>query len=123
MEYKTPPVTSNRDFTELMLTRDQPVNADGQRSFIVVSIPVIDVPPTKGHVRGKYLSVELVEEIVNAEGKPVIKWSMATASSAGGSIPQMTTDLSVRTGLFLRSPTRKPRSQSPFYPDAESDRA
>jgi hypothetical protein len=55
-------MSSNRDFAELILTKDLPESAPGRRAFLVVQIPVDDVAPSKGHVRGTYLSVEHVEE-------------------------------------------------------------
>ena len=114
MNYKTPFPTSNRDFAELILTRDQPTDdTPGGRSFLVVSIPVLDTPVTKGHVRGKYISVEHVQEITEGACATRIQWrysvfpsgysraqltsicSMATASTAGGQLPQMATDMAV----------------------------
>lgn len=65
MQYKMPMITSNREFAELVLTRDEPDRL-GCRSFLVVSIPVTDVATTKGFVRGQYTSVELVEEMPGA---------------------------------------------------------
>ena len=63
MQYKTPPFIGNREFAELLLTTDMPESADGLRSFIVVQVPVLDVPTSSGHERGKYISIEHVEEL------------------------------------------------------------
>lgn len=74
MQYKTPPLASPRDFAELLLTRDEAPDSDGHRSFLVVSIPVLDVPIPKGHVRAKYLSVEHVQESTAGDGSKRIRW-------------------------------------------------
>jgi hypothetical protein len=63
MQYKTPPFIGNREFAELLLTTDMPESADGLRSFIVVQVPVLDVPTSSGHERGRYISIEHVEEL------------------------------------------------------------
>ena len=63
MQYKTPPFIGNREFAELLLTTDMPESAAGLRSFVVVQVPVLDVPTSSGHERGKYISIEHVEEL------------------------------------------------------------
>ncbi|GAA6011331.1 hypothetical protein JCM10207_008303 [Rhodosporidiobolus poonsookiae] len=75
---------SPRDFTFLLLTRDVPPSSpSAPRVFVVVSIPV-DQAREKGYERGRYVSVEYVEE---QEGGGVV-WSMAVASDAGGWVPK-----------------------------------
>ena len=64
-------MSSNRDFAELILTKDLPDDAvTGRRAFLVVQVPVGDVPASKGYVRGSYVSVEHIEEV--ADGR--IRW-------------------------------------------------
>ncbi|BGP14500.1 hypothetical protein JCM10213_003086 [Rhodosporidiobolus nylandii] len=94
---------SNRDFTFLLLTRDTtpapsasqtsaPSHAESLvspgpkplRSFVVVSIPA-DVPAEKGFVRGRYVSLEHVQE--TEEGGVV--WTMAVSSDPGGWVPKL----------------------------------
>ncbi|BGP23440.1 START-like domain containing protein [Rhodotorula toruloides] len=84
---------SNRDFTFLLLTISLPPRpippdtARQLRSFIVISIPV-EHPAEKGYVRGRYVSVEHVQELDEAEGGG-IEWVMAVSSSAGGMVPKL----------------------------------
>lgn len=67
--------TTNREFASLVITNDLPVKeGSSERSFIVVQVPVLDVPVSKGFVRGKYASVEHVEEVTDADGKKSVKW-------------------------------------------------
>jgi hypothetical protein len=57
------------------MTNDLPSNSDSSgRRFAVVQVPVLDVPTSKGFARGKYTSVELVEEITNQDGTKSVKW-------------------------------------------------
>ncbi|GAA5967010.1 hypothetical protein JCM11641_000414 [Rhodosporidiobolus odoratus] len=98
---------SNRDFTFALLTRETtpststtaptPTSADSGaivspgstplRSFVVVSIPV-NAPVEKGFVRGRYVSVEHVQE--TEEGGTV--WTMAVSSDPGGWVPRLISD-------------------------------
>ncbi|BGP30747.1 hypothetical protein JCM10296v2_002504 [Rhodotorula toruloides] len=83
----------NRDFTFLLLTTPLPPRPSASdsthtlRSFIVISIPV-EHPAEKGYVRGRYVSVEHVQELDEAEGGGV-EWVMAVSSSAGGMVPKI----------------------------------
>ncbi|GAA5834069.1 hypothetical protein JCM11251_003610 [Rhodosporidiobolus azoricus] len=82
---------SPRQFTFLLLTLSLPVPpppAAQLRSFTVVSIPVLEGTDEKHdgkYVKGKYVSVEHVQE--TEEGGVV--WTMAVASDPGGSVPHM----------------------------------
>ena len=76
MQYKTPLGTSNREFASLVVTNDLPADPKtGNRSFIVVQVPVLDVPVSKGYARGKYTSVELVEETTDEHAAKSVKWT------------------------------------------------
>lgn len=44
------------------------------RSFAVVQVPILDVPVSKSFVRGKYTSVEYVEEVVDGSGQKTVRW-------------------------------------------------
>ena len=67
--------TTNREFASLVITNDlAPKDGSLERSFIVVQVPVLDVPVSKGFVRGKYASVEHVEEVTEEDGKKSVKW-------------------------------------------------
>ncbi|KAK4331653.1 DUF3074 domain-containing protein [Rhodotorula toruloides] len=57
------------------------------RSFMVISLPV-EHPAEKGYVRGRYVSVEHVQKLDEAEGGG-IEWVMAVSSSAGGMVPRI----------------------------------
>ncbi|KAJ8295997.1 hypothetical protein OF846_001322 [Rhodotorula toruloides] len=83
----------NRDFTFLLLTTPLPSRPSASdstralRSFVVISIPV-EHPSEKGYVRGRYVSVEHIQELDEAEGGG-IEWIMAVSSSAGGMVPKL----------------------------------
>jgi hypothetical protein len=67
--------TTNREFAALVVTNDLPSKSGStDRSFVVVQVPVLDVPISKGFVRGKYTSVEHVEEVTDADGTKSVKW-------------------------------------------------
>ncbi|GAA6045970.1 hypothetical protein NBRC10513_005369 [Rhodotorula toruloides] len=84
---------SNRDFTFLLLTTPLPPRPSASdsartlRSFMVISLPV-EHPAEKGYVRGRYVSVEHVQKLDEAEGGG-IEWVMAVSSSAGGMVPRI----------------------------------
>ncbi|KAF2486563.1 hypothetical protein BDY17DRAFT_291704 [Neohortaea acidophila] len=118
MAHKIPMPLNNRVFPELVITARK-----GEREFIVVQIPVStnDLPEAKYRndssvVTGMYCSVELGEVI--DEGKQV-RWSMATASDAGGSLPMWMQKMGIAAavvkdvGLFVDwcGKTRKSGSQ------------
>lgn len=71
MSYHLPAPTTNRDFVILILTVDISEDA-GPKKFMVVTVPCEhpDAPPREGFVRGRYCSVEHVEEV---EGD-VVEW-------------------------------------------------
>ncbi|GAA5855781.1 hypothetical protein JCM8547_000354 [Rhodosporidiobolus lusitaniae] len=97
MKYTNSPA-AKRDFTFLILTREttapppSPTSSPttttaapaALHSFAVVSIPV-DAPAEKGFVRGRYVSVEHVQE--TEEGG--VLWTMAVSSDAGGWVPRL----------------------------------
>ena len=70
---------TNREFTEVVLTRDQaPDPTTGNRSFLVISVPILDAgPASKGHVRAMYTSIEHIEEIGEGNGPKRIRWRYA----------------------------------------------
>lgn len=81
LQYKMPLGTTNREFASLVITNDLPFKTgSSDRSFIVVQVPVLDVPVSKGFVRGKYASVEHVEEITDSHGKKSVKWRYESSS-------------------------------------------
>ncbi|KAF8643777.1 hypothetical protein AX16_008796 [Volvariella volvacea WC 439] len=104
LHYKFTPPVSPRVFTVLQVTHlDEGVvesTTDGtakgnkattRRTGIIVSIPIDLSSPSddslasleeKG-VRGRYVSVERIQELENGK----IEWRMATSSTPGGSIP------------------------------------
>lgn len=66
MSYHLPPPTSNREFAILILTKDVTPPGGGCRKFQVVTVPTEhpDAPVgRKGYVRGRYASVEEIEEL------------------------------------------------------------
>lgn len=79
MQYKMPFPITNREFTEVLLTRDQPPDpTTGNKSFLVVSVPVLDTGPAmKDHVRARYISVEYIEEVGEGTGPRRIRWRWA----------------------------------------------
>jgi hypothetical protein len=64
MSYHLPPPTTDREFIILILTKDV-TPPEGPRKMQVVTVPTEhpDAQPRKGFVRGKYASVEEVEEL------------------------------------------------------------
>lgn len=85
--FKTPPLSKNREFIELVATRES------DRSFMVVSQPVeVLSPPKKGFVRGAYQAWEIVTEKQNENGDNYVEWVCIQRSSAGGSIPSIISD-------------------------------
>ena len=64
MSYHLPPPTTDREFAILILTKDVSP-PEGPRKMQVVTVPTEhpDAPQRKGFVRGKYASVEEVEEL------------------------------------------------------------
>ncbi|KAI5450163.1 hypothetical protein NCC49_003312 [Naganishia albida] len=97
MTYKTPPPTSPRTFVFLLLSRELRTTP-GSRAFMNISIPFdhpsvpINAGAEQSRVRGRYVSIEYVRE---SEGGKKVEWLMATASDAGGSIPQFLTNMTL----------------------------
>ncbi|CEP12992.1 hypothetical protein [Parasitella parasitica] len=87
LSFKTPAPCSNREFVELVATREH------NRSFMVVSQPAEYHSVKKGHVRGAYKAWELVNEIENEKGEKIVEWTCIQHSSAGGLIPRFISDL------------------------------
>lgn len=93
MKHKLPFPLSERVFSELLVIAQK----EGEREFIIVSIPINDMTQSpfakyskeKGVVLGRYSSVERIRKVPN-DGR--IEWIMATASSAEGNIPQWATN-------------------------------
>ncbi|KAF1796108.1 hypothetical protein V8B55DRAFT_1030640 [Mucor lusitanicus] len=87
--FKTPALSANREFVELVATRET-----AHRSFMVTSQPVAyDKQVSKqGYVRGAYEAWELVSEIENSQGDKVVEWICIQRSSAGGLIPRFMSD-------------------------------
>lgn len=73
MMYRTPFGASNRDFAELIITKELSIEP-GSRKFVLVQIPVLDVPPRTGYTRAKYTSVEVVEERLDGRGDVEVLW-------------------------------------------------
>ncbi|KAL9554532.1 hypothetical protein MBANPS3_002782 [Mucor bainieri] len=89
--FKTPVLSANREFVELVATRED-ANA---RSFMVTSQPVAydqQQQVKQGYVRGAYEAWELVSEIENEQGNKVVEWVCIQRSSAGGLIPRFMSD-------------------------------
>ncbi|KAG1107046.1 hypothetical protein G6F42_016509 [Rhizopus arrhizus] len=84
--FKTPVPSSNREFVELVATREN------TRSFMVTSQPVAYTQVKQGYVRGAYEAWELVSEIENEQGDKVVEWICIQRSSAGGLIPRFMSD-------------------------------
>ncbi|KAF7516280.1 hypothetical protein G7054_g14225 [Neopestalotiopsis clavispora] len=100
------PVLKDRTFPVLQLTAGLTTNTAGEKhhvpDFIVVSIPVPDfgasaefsrLSSEKGAQVALYVSVERVRKLQNKEGR--IEWIMATASDAGGVLPQFVQNLAM----------------------------
>jgi hypothetical protein len=86
--FKTPPLSANREFVELVAAREL------ERCFMVVSQPVVGYDrqdSSNGYVRGAYQAWEIVSE-KEIEGKRVVEWVCIQHSSAGGSVPSFITD-------------------------------
>lgn len=87
--FNTPKFSANREFVELVATRElQP------RCFMVASQPVEGYHRedfNNMYVRGAYQAWEMVTEKV-VEGKMVVEWVCIQHSSAGGSVPSFITD-------------------------------
>lgn len=88
------PVLKDRTFPVLQMTAT--ALGEGQREFLVVSIPVPDfgekseksmLAKEKGAQVAFYVSVERIRGISNPEGRGSIEWLMATASDAAGVLP------------------------------------
>lgn len=101
VELSLGPLASPREFVFAQLTIDcsepgvldtQPDFPQGQRRLRVVTVPCEhpDAPPRKGYVRGRWASVEEVEEV--AEGG--VGWRMARAMDVGGHFPRCVLDKS-----------------------------
>jgi hypothetical protein len=86
--FKTPVPCSNREFVELVATREK------GRSFMVISQPVEinSNAAKKGYVRGAYEAWEIVNEIENEKGDKAVEWICIQRSSAGGLIPSFISD-------------------------------
>ncbi|CAO3608335.1 unnamed protein product [Mucor fragilis] len=84
--FKTPVPSANREFVELVATREN------NRSFMVTSQPVAYNQVKQGYVRGAYEAWELVSEIENEQGDKVVEWICIQRSSAGGLIPRFMSD-------------------------------
>ncbi|GAA6037247.1 hypothetical protein JCM8097_008642 [Rhodosporidiobolus ruineniae] len=93
-KYINPPA-SPRAFTFLLLTLSTTPAASAPevltsptkaplRAFVVISLPVDSGSAVPGHVQGRYVSVEHVQE--TEEGGVV--WTMAVSSDAGGWVPR-----------------------------------
>lgn len=82
--FKTPPLSSNREFVELVATREI------GRSFMAVSQPVqlLKDKVEKGYVRGAYQAWEIVTEKQDKS----VEWICIQHSSAGGNIPAFISD-------------------------------
>ncbi|PAV23679.1 hypothetical protein PNOK_0074700 [Pyrrhoderma noxium] len=87
IHYKFSPPISNRTFTVLQVIELD--TSSPKRSGLIVSIPIDTSPDAELHkqeihgVRGRYVSVERIQEL--EDGK--IEWRMVTSSIPGGSIP------------------------------------
>lgn len=85
--FKTPALSKNREFIELVATRES------GRSFMVVSQPVNESSaPKQGFVRGAYQAWEWVMEKQDEKGETFVEWICVQCSSAGGSIPSFISD-------------------------------
>ena len=84
--YSMPLGISDRDFTPVIVTHEEP----SSKSFYVISIAIDhpNSPPSANVVRGLYTSIERVQEV--DDGK--VEWIMATMSSAKGLIPNVLAD-------------------------------
>ncbi|KAI9632257.1 uncharacterized protein MKK02DRAFT_20263 [Dioszegia hungarica] len=102
LAFKTPPPSTPRTFVILLLTKETKPDPRGERAFINISIPFHhpDCVPKEGkeksRVRGKYVSVERIQE---TEGGRSVEWRMATSSDAGGDIPQILTRVSLPSSI------------------------
>ncbi|OWZ66749.1 hypothetical protein AYX15_02071 [Cryptococcus neoformans] len=102
LTYKTPPPTNPRTFVVLLLSRELISEPHGERAFMNISLPFSHpgCMEKKGNeskrVRGKYVSVERVQEM--DKGKQV-EWRMATSSDAGGNIPRFVTNSSLPNSI------------------------
>lgn len=85
----------DRTFPVLQLTAD----VEGDREFVVVSIPVPDFGTSeksrlareRGAQVARYVSVERVRQLPDGQ----VEWLMATASDAGGVLPQFVQNLAM----------------------------
>ncbi|KAI5481756.1 hypothetical protein MNV49_000033 [Pseudohyphozyma bogoriensis] len=93
--YALPFPTTNRSFLAhlIVLETETPsptADAPPLRSFQVFSLPASTpkpLPEDKGYVRGSYVAVEEIREVVGEDGKLVIEWRCASQSTPGGNIP------------------------------------
>jgi len=83
------PAFSPREFREHIISRDLLEDADGNRGFMVVSLPAKG-EVEQGRVRGAYVAVEIITEVFLDETKTKkgLEVIMACSSDAGGSIPR-----------------------------------
>lgn len=100
--YTFGPIISPRVFTVLQVKRVSE-SEEGLRKAIIISIPIdlsssddMDLAKLeeKG-VRGRYTSVEQIEEL--PDGK--VEWRMATSSTPGGSIPRVLADATIASKI------------------------
>jgi hypothetical protein len=132
MKHKIDPKPlKNRTFPVLQIA----ANLEGEQEFIVVSIPLMDFEksPCAEYARDKslvvaaYVSVERVR-ILPENGE--IEWIMATASDAGGVLPQWMQNLAVPgaiakdVDMFLAwIPQQRNEQSKPSHVGAASDKS
>ncbi|KAI0636714.1 hypothetical protein C8Q77DRAFT_1154628 [Trametes polyzona] len=92
--YHFPPPVSPRVFTVVQTTW---LSTSSPKTGIIVSLPV-DVSDNEEYVKleekgvkGRYASVERIQELENGK----VEWRMATSSTPGGNIPQFVVDSSM----------------------------
>lgn len=83
----------------VLLTRDGSKTDDGLRSFVVVQVPFVQTPPKDPkHVKGKYISVERVRQIKDADGNLKVEWTYVTVLSGLRQIIYLTLGLHEQHG-------------------------
>ncbi|KAI0896917.1 hypothetical protein F4806DRAFT_414216 [Annulohypoxylon nitens] len=124
------PVLKDRTFPVLQMTAT--ALGEGQREFVVVSIPVPDfgekseksmLAKEKGAQVAFYVSVERIRGFTSAEGKRSIEWLMATASDAAGVLPAWVQNLAAPgviwkdVPLFMAWISRERRKEAKAKPN------